>query len=315
MRIFLTGASGFVGSYLLRLLLDNNHAVQILLRPTSDVWRIQDVLCHNNLEINYGSLDDPKSYDDSLKIFKPSSIIHLAWQGVGNKNRNDYEQIVNIQHAQELAKLAIDLEVNTFIGLGSQAEYGPCSNIIDESQACLPTTCYGIAKLATSLMLSDLFKKASIRFAWLRLFSSYGPKDDDSWLIPYLINSFLENNPPKLTGCEQLWDYIHIKDVASAIYAVLASTRAGGMFNLGSGHAYRLIDIVKYIENKLQAKTPAQIGAIEYRPDQVMHLEADIGRLHQLTAWQPEQELYAGLDETIQWYSSKNKNSNKIILE
>lgn len=305
MKVLITGATGFVGSHLLELFLNNNYQVQILLRPESNTWRIAHLISHNNINLLYGDLNDIGQSDlkNSINSFEPESIIHLAWQGVGNKDRNDTQQLLNIQQSIELVKLAKGLNVKSFIGLGSQAEYGPCSNIISELQPTLPTTCYGIAKLSTSLVLQDLCEQFNIRYAWLRLFSSYGPKDNDSWLIPYLINSFKNNINPDLTKCEQRWDYIHVADVASAIYSIVISSQANGIFNLGSGQANKLIDIVNYINNKTNPDIKANIGAVPYRPDQVMHLEADITRLKKYTNWTPRKNLYQGLDETIEWFA------------
>lgn len=304
MKVLLTGATGFVGSYLLELLLNNNHQVQVLLRPESQTWRITHLLSHHNISLLYGDLNDitESSFKNNIKSFGPEAIIHLAWQGVGNKDRNDTKQLVNIQQSIDLVRLAKDLNIKTFIGLGSQAEYGPCSNIISEQQPTLPTTCYGVAKLSTSLVLQELCEKFNIRYAWLRLFSSYGPKDNDSWLIPYLVNSFKNNISPDLTKCEQLWDYIHVADVASAIYSVLISSQANGRFNLGSGQANKLMDIVIYIKNKVNPNIQVNIGVVPYRPDQVMHLEADISKIKKHTKWMPQKDLYQGLDETVEWF-------------
>ena len=71
-----------------------------------------------------GSLDDPESYRSQLSVFKPDVLIHLAWDGVESQSRNATGQWRNVSYMLELMEIGISQEVNTFIGLGSQAEYG-----------------------------------------------------------------------------------------------------------------------------------------------------------------------------------------------
>jgi nucleoside-diphosphate-sugar epimerase len=87
--------------------------------------------------------------------------------------------------------MASRLGAKDWIGLGSQAEYGPCQNKIDETTNTNPTTLYGVSKLAACKLSERLCQELGIRHSWLRLFSSYGPNDNSDWLIPYLINSLL----------------------------------------------------------------------------------------------------------------------------
>jgi UDP-glucose 4-epimerase len=199
--------------------------------------------------------------------------------------------------------LAHRVGAKTWLGLGSQAEYGPCQEIISENYTPRPTTLYGVSKLTTQMLGERLCQEYGIRFAWLRLFSSYGPKDNPDWLIPYLIRSLMQNEIPKLTAAEQLWDYIYAEDVASAIRAVLESNSANGVFNLGSGNAYMLKNIIEMIRDYVAPGTPLGFGQIGYRLDQVMHLQADISKLNLATGWLPQVEIERGIKETIAWYT------------
>jgi nucleoside-diphosphate-sugar epimerase len=93
------------------------------------------------------------------------------------RHRNDAAQHVNVFESLRLLELALDAGARAFVGLGSQAEYGPCAARIDETAPTHPTTMYGTAKLATSLLADRMCALSGARFAWLRLFSSYGPQD------------------------------------------------------------------------------------------------------------------------------------------
>jgi UDP-glucose 4-epimerase len=306
MRVLLTGATGFVGAYTLRVLLRERAEVMLLLREGSDVWRIRDLIKPEM--IVRGDLRNFETAKAAIMKRKPEAVIHAAWAGVGNKLRNDPSQIeANVLPAVQLFRACAEAGCKHFIGIGSQAEYGPLNRKISEEDFPQPTTLYGSAKLATCVLLQQLAAQAGVRFAWLRIFSTYGPMEDPDWLIPYLTKSLLKRERPSLTACEQQWDYLHGADVGEAIWAVAREPEAKGIFNLGSGRVYTLRRIVETIRDMIDPKLPLGIGEVPYRPDQVMHLEADITRLERATGWAPRTSLGEGLRESVRWWGARQE--------
>jgi len=300
-KVFLTGASGFVGSRVLReLAADRGAEVAALLREPESAWRIRDVL--PKVRVVRAALEDGPALETALADFRPTHLVHLAWNGVLGRNRNDAAQHLNVFHSLRLLELALAAGTRHFVGLGSQAEYGPCEARIDESTPTRPTTMYGAAKLAASILAARLCELAGARFAWLRLFSSYGPQDDPEWLIPYLALKLLHRERPAVTAAEQRWDYLYVEDAAAAVAAVARSPQAAGIFNLGSGTAPRLRDIIESVRDAIDPGLQVGFGEIPYRPDQVMHLEADIARIERAAAWRPKVELAEGIRRTVDWY-------------
>jgi UDP-glucose 4-epimerase len=300
MRIFLTGASGFVGSFFLRnLLKTGDHQVAILLRNPESAWRIQDVMIDATLI--RGELNNLRDIESQVRDFQPTAFVHLAWDGVSGKDRNASCQWRNIPATLELVEMASRVGAKHWIGLGSQAEYGPCQNKINETTETKPTTLYGVSKLAACTLSERLCQEHGIRYAWLRLFSSYGPTDHPDWLIPYLMKALLAGEKPRLTAAEQLWDYIYVEDVAAAILAILDSQEAVGIFNLGSGRSLKLRSLIEKIRDLINPSLPLGFGDVAYRTDQVMHLEADISRLVEQTGWKPSVNLLSGLKKTIEF--------------
>ena len=302
MRVFLTGASGFVGSFFLRdLLVSGRHQVCVLIRNPEKAWRIKDLL--PDVKVIVGELDQLAVIESQLHAFSPEAFVHLAWNGVSGGQRSDPSQWHNVRTTMKLVELAHLFNVKTFVGLGSQAEYGPCQNIIDELCPTKPTTMYGASKLAAQLLSERLCSEFGIRYAWLRLFSSFGPTDNPGWLIPYLTKCLIAKERPKLTLAEQLWDYIYVEDVASAILSVLDSKNAEGIFNLGSGQAYKLKSIIEKIRDLIDPQLPLGFGEMDYRSDQVMHLQADINKLKKSTGWLPNSDFDLAIKKTVDWYS------------
>ena len=302
MRIFLTGASGFVGSHLLEQLVGTDHQVAVLLRPGGDRRRIQKFLA--SVQVIEGDLSQSDGWSAQLQRFVPETVIHLAWSGVLNADRDNTAQTQNVSDTAELVKAAHRAGAKNWIGLGSQAEYGPCSRRIREDQPTNPTTLYGASKLASCWLARSLCAKLGLRFAWLRLFSSYGPGDAPTWMIPSVILQLLAGQRPALTACEQLWDYVFVADAAEAVLRTAITPDAEGIFNLGSGQAIPLRKIVETLRDLVKPGAPLGFGEIPYRPDQVMHLEADISRLQKATGWQPRTTLAEGLKKTVAYYSA-----------
>lgn len=305
-RVLVTGGAGFVGSAVVRNLVASNYEVAVLVRVNTNTKRLKNL--EKKIKIIHGDLRSILNSESEIKKFSPQTVLHLAWSGVKGGDRNHSSQVDNIVDSVNLYQLATSTGCKQFIGLGSQAEYGPQRGKVDELAKTSPTTLYGIAKLSTFMLLSRMAQLDEVVFAWPRLFSSYGPDDDLSWLLPGLINKLLDGKKPELTSCEQLWDYIYVEDVASAIVALMVN-KACGPFNLGSGKAHKLSEIVNHVRNRIDPSLPLGIGEIPYRSDQVMHLEANIAAINKATGWRPATTLDAGLEKTIEFYKNERQRN------
>lgn len=297
-RAFVTGATGFIGSYLVRELLRQHYEVAILARPESDLWRIDDVQQRMRHVVWNGTAVD--SFAESFREFAPLTVFHLGWSGVGNVHRNQLSQLTeNINFSVALTQLSVECGVQQFIGAGSQAEYGPVNSIIDEHVLPRPTTLYGAAKLSVGILTERIASLGGMQHAWLRIFSTYGPKDNPQWMLPSLISCLHRGERPALTPGEQLWDFLHVEDAARAFVAV-AESGVSGVFNLGSGEANPLRTVIEMVRDLINPALPLGFGEVSYRPDQVMRLLADITRITSTTGWRPIIPLIDGLTECVE---------------
>ena len=296
-KIFITGASGFIGARVARLLIEDGRDVALLLRESSNTWRLNDLL--DKCTVIRGSFFNCHLFRQEITSFAPQAVIHMAWDGVKGADRDRPIQMKNLTASIDLFNLAQEVGCQNFIGLGSQAEYGLMGGRICEGAPANPVSTYGAAKLAAGVVLERTSIALGVRFAWLRLFSSYGSGDDGTWLIPYVINTLLKGQVPVVTKGEQVWDYIHVDDVASALIATLDS-QARGIYNLGSGAACPLRLIIEQVRDRINPLLPIEFGGLPYSNNQVMHLESDISALTKATGWRPKITLNNGIADLVE---------------
>jgi nucleoside-diphosphate-sugar epimerase len=301
MRVFVTGASGFLGTYLVADLVARGHEVAVLLRPESAFWRLDEA--HARLHVIPGSLEELNGLRGPLAAFAPEAVVHMAWRGVAGADRNNPVQAANVADTVGLVELAAEAGAKVFVGAGSQAEYGPYDRAIREDDIPRPTTLYGIAKLAAGSMAMRLCEERGLRAAWLRIFSTYGPKDADYWLIPSMIRNLRSGQHMALTACQQRWGFLYARDAASAFRLAITHDAASGIFNVGSPEAPPLRETVTRLRDLVDPGAALGFGELAYRPDQVMILAADVSRMLAL-GWKPEVSLDEGLRETVNWHDA-----------
>ncbi len=305
MRCLVTGANGFIGSHLVEMLLKQRCEVAALVRPDANLWRVQDSI--SSLVLLEGDLREPNEISLRVKEFAPEALIHAGWQGVTQQNRNDPDQIrCNLEGSVALMAAALESGCRTIIGLGSQAEYGPTDATLVEEMLPRPDSMYGVTKLCTGLIGQRMCLDAGARFSWLRLTAAFGPKDDPTHLIPYVMAALLQGQEPALTHGRQKWDYLYIHDVVSAIWSIVIHANAQGVYNLSSGTAVPVRRISEMIRDRVDRDLPLGFGKVPFRAGSRMVLEARNDRLRDATGWAPEVSLECGIDETLAWHRQKS---------
>jgi nucleoside-diphosphate-sugar epimerase len=282
-------------------LLHRGWHVTALVRPESDLWRIADESgAVNILRADLAQLDRAA---DAIRGVKPDVMFHLAWQGVDADSRNDPAPVAtNVTGSIGLIRLAQESGCRAWIGVGSQAEYGPYKVPLKEDLPTHPVTTYGVSKLCVGMFAERLCASSGLRFVWLRLLAIYGPKDDERHVIPMVIQRLLRKRKPSLTAGEQICDYLYVEDAADALCATAANATVQGVFNLSYGKGYRLREIIEIIRDRIDPSLPLGLGEVPYRPDQIMHIQADISKLQRATDWSPKISLAEGIARTVEWY-------------
>jgi len=295
MRILVTGASGFIGGAVVRAAVRSGHTVGVLVRPQSSL-RLGDVA--QDVQIVPTDGIPGTALARALGRFAPHAIVHAGWFGVAGPDRLGAQVSENVPWSLGIADAARELGCSVLLGFGSQAEYGPQNRVLNEDALPAPMTLYGATKLAVYRATDAVLESSGVRFLWLRVFSSYGPGDHMT-VLPYVIRALLAGQRPALTPCEQRWDFVHVDDVAEAAIAALETESARGVFNVGSGEAPVLRDVLEWLRDQIDPTLPLGFGERPYAPRQIMLLQADIGRIVAAVGWKPRRLLNGGLQELI----------------
>ena len=260
--------------------------------PVSDL--VQVIEC--NLD-DISNLELPK---ETYDVF-----YHFAWEHTGRTSRdNPIVQNINIKHTLDAVELAYRMGCGTFIGVGSQAEYGRVESIITPDTPTNPETAYGIAKYSAGKLSGLLCRDLNLKHIWTRVFSVYGPYDNNDTMIMYSIKNMLENKKTIYTKSEQLWDYLYCEDAARAFFNIGINGKDNAIYCIGSGKVQPLYEYIYQIRDSIDGDLHVDIGGKEYSVNQVMHLCADITNLTFDTGFQPIVSFNEGISKTINWFKS-----------
>jgi CDP-paratose synthetase len=292
--LLITGATGFLGSHLVRRFLTDGWNVAILKRPASNLNRIADIL--DSLLVF-----DVDCLNELFTLGHVDTVIHTAT----NYGRFS-EPASSIFQANTAFPLRL-LEALTRQGTGT---------LINTDTVLDPMlNPYALSKHQFKQWGQQFARDGGLRFINLRLEHIYGAGDDPTKFTTNVIRSCLDNVPQlKLTLGEQKRDFIHVNDAVNAYATVLDRLlELGPGFNeldVGSGRAVTIREFVETVRYLTKANTQLEFGALPYRPNETMFSHANTAHLAAL-GWTNLYDLPAGLAQTIESEQSSAASINK----
>ena len=287
MKIFLTGATGFLGSALARRWTAEGHSVTALVRPGSRLHRLAPIVDR----LDRVSANDGPSLVEAVVDIQPDAIVHTAC----SYGRRDEAALTVFDVNLRLGMLLLDAASHCA---------SPVSLINTGTVLAPDVSLYALSKQQFSEWGARIATSAKhrLRFVNVRLQHMYGPNDDPSKFTTHVIHACRDNQPAlALTLGEQRRDFIHIDDTVSAYTTILEGLdrfRTADTIDVGTGHAPPLREFVETVHRLTGSKTRLDYGAISYRPTEAMHCQADTSRLQTL-GWHPAHSLEAGIRLTL----------------
>ena len=300
MKVFVTGASGFVGSHLVSVLLENGCDVSVLALPEDPLIRLRSQI--DQINLIHGRLESIASLESQLARLNPDVCFHLAWNVEPGAYLESSQNIRDLFNSLQLLDALIKVNCQQIIMTGTCAEYDTGLGYLSETSPTKPATLYAAAKLSLATLAEQIAKQAQIHFAWARLFYLYGDSEDPRRVVPALINSLLHSQVFPASPGEQVRDYLHVDDVAAALWFI-AQQRLSGIYNVCSGDPVTVRRLMETVGEILERKDLIQFGSIASRKWEPAFICGDNRKLRGL-GWSPRIPLREGLERTIHWWQN-----------
>lgn len=284
-----TGAAGFAGYSFTIELLNRGYRVHAILRPGSEHnKRFSDITDSEKLLLHEVDCNDFDKISDSINE-SCDVFYHLAWFGA----RDDFEgQNKNIIYTIKALESAGKLGCKRFVGIGSQAEYGVCKDVITEDLTPAPINAYGAAKVAALYLSKRRAEQLGVEWIWGRIFSLYGLYEPKGRMLPDLVDSIKRGETKHLSSCEQYWDYLNVLDASKAIAAIGEKGHNGEIYNIANGDYKALKEFVEEIRTTLNPDCHIVYGD---RANPFISLKTDISKIRKHTGWYPEIPFMEGI--------------------
>jgi len=292
-KILITGAAGFIGANLTRKLIKTGNEINILIKETSNLWRINDVVSNCNVhKIDLKKVEDVRNV---VKEVNPELVYHCAGHGIYPSQKNSAEIFsTNILGTFNLLDaLNENNNLHRLVNLGSFFEY--LTN---------PTDPYTISKITQTKLAEHFFKEKKLPIITLRLFTPYGKFDSPGRLICDLMIALIRNKPLEIFSKYTKRDFIHIDDVITALE--IASQQpdiTGEIIDIGTGNEISVEEIVSVSNQLSDSELVINWNDTKQREVDILAENIFLGRQQtQKLNWNPSTSLEDGLQRTIEWY-------------
>lgn len=300
-RILITGATGFIGACLARALTAQGHDVHVTLRSDSSPWRLAGL--EGRYTAHLADLRDLAAVRRAVDAARPQVVYHLAAHGTLYRECDRAEIVAsNLLGTCNLLEALDGYDDCTLVQAGSSSEYGHKAGAMREDDRLEPRTDYAVSKAAATLACQAAAFQGR-RATTVRVFSAYGPWEDPSRLVPYVMDCCLRGERPRVTSGQQPRDFIYVDDCVELLQvAAHAPAARGQILHAASGRQQTVREMVETIVDVCSGgRLAAEYGGEPLRPDEPTSWVGSIERTTQLTDWRPRYDLRAGVERTWAW--------------
>lgn len=277
------GASGFIGRWVVRRLLERGARVTAVVRDVPVAPWAGDP----RVAVVGADLEAPGAAAALVEATRPTHVFNLAGYGV-DRTEQDEARADRLNHAlpRELAQ-ACALHGVVLVHVGSAAEYGSIGGVFTESREARPTTTYGRTKLAGTRAVADVARDLRTRAVTARLFTVFGEGEHPGRLYPSLLEAAATGQPVDLTDGQQARDFAWVGDVASALVDLAdAPFEPGEVVNIASGRLHTVEAFVRQVARALRIPDGRlHFGALPTRPDEMHHTDVSVERMRVLLGY------------------------------
>lgn len=328
MKILVTGGAGFIGSAVIRYIIQNTNN-QVLnidkLTYAGNLESLKEIDQHSNYEFKQIDICDTEQITAAIDAFQPNAIMHLAAESHVDRSIDGpaafiQTNIVGTYTLLEAARkywMGLDAEAQQnfrFHHISTDEVYGDLEGTTDlftETTSYAPSSPYSASKASSDHLVRAWHRTYGLPVIVTNCSNNYGPYHFPEKLIPLVILNALDAKPlPVYGNGQQIRDWLFVEDHARALYKVVTEGVVGETYNIGGHNEKQNIEVVKTICKILDELKPQANGQIyeslitfvKDRPGHDLRYAIDATKIQNELGWTPTETFETGIRKTVQWY-------------
>lgn len=305
-RILIFGISGFVGDYLSRLFINKGYEV-----IGSDLIKNEKV--HNSVIFEKGNILEPEGVSFIIKKYLPDCIVNLAAiSSVGQSWNIPQKTIdVNVKGTLNILETVKEICIDSKILLiGSSEEYAPSDKPISENWEINANNPYGISKMVQEKFADMYTERYGMKIVCVRAFNHTGVGQNENFVLPSFCRQIADINKKNKEGkiyvgnLSAKRDFSDVRDIIRAYAMIIESEVNHGVFNVGSGKAYAISELLEYICSLSEVKITVEVSKERFRNVDTPYICCDNSLMRRKFGWEPEYTIFETIENMYKYMLS-----------
>lgn len=296
-----TGASGFLGKWFVRRLLEKGcHICAVVREGSPGILELSKM--ENVLVVSHDMSDLLHLHEKLPSWYQADTFYHLAWAGTCGNLRADYSlQLLNAKYTCDAVHAAAMIGCQRFVGAGSMAELDAMGYVPLDRSMPNATVHYAAAKLAAEYMSKAECNQMGLEYVWGIFSNIYGVGNTTSNFVNFAAKCMLEGRRAAFTDGMQNYDFVYVTDFIEGLYQMGKYGRNNCSYVIGSGYPQTMREYIQQIRDAIDPTIQLYFGEIPYHGVSLPKEQLKSNKLMEDTGYQPRVSFQEGIRMTVAW--------------